>query len=127
MREAAPWRRDAMALYRGMHLAALDAAYNNGAAVTDSEDWLTRWRELSAAVRSSSHARLDVPYGSRTRARFDYFTSGAVRPPLFVFIHGGYWQRNDKNMFAFVAEGPRAHGIDVALLGYTLAPQARLT
>jgi len=30
-------------------------------------------------------------------------------------------------MFAFLANGPRAHGIDVALVGYTLAPEARLT
>jgi arylformamidase len=127
MTEAPARPRDAIAIYRGMDRPALDAAYNNGAAVTDSEDWLTRWRELSAAVRSSPYARLDIPYGSRARARFDYFTSGAARSPLFVFIHGGYWQRNDKDMFAFLADGPRAHGIDVAIVGYTLAPEARLT
>ena len=45
---------------------------------------------------------------------------------MFVFIHGGYWQRNDKEMFAFVADGPCPHGIDVAVIGYTLAPEARL-
>jgi arylformamidase len=117
----------ANAIYRGMDRAALDAAYNNGAAVADSPDWLTRWRERSAAVRSSPQARLDIPFGSRPRARFDYFPAGETRPPLFVFIHGGYWQRNDKDMFAFLADGPRAHGIDVAVLGYTLAPDVRLT
>ena len=117
----------ATAIYRGMDRAALDAAYNNSAAVADSPDWLARWQELSAAVRSGPRARLDIAYASRPRARFDYFASGALKPPLFVFIHGGYWQRNDKDMFAFVADGPRAHGIDVALVGYTLAPQARLT
>jgi arylformamidase len=117
----------ATAIYRGMDRATLDAAYNNGAAVADSENWLARWRELSAAVRSSPGARLDISYASRPRARFDYFPSGSARPPLFVFIHGGYWQRNDKDMFAFLADGPRAHGIDVAVVGYTLAPQARLT
>jgi arylformamidase len=82
---------------------------------------------LSTAVRASPRARLDIPYGSRPRARFDYFPAGAARAPLFVFIHGGYWQRNDKDIFAFLAEGPRAHGIDVAVVGYTLAPEARLT
>jgi len=117
----------ATAIYRGMDRAALDAAYNNGAAVADSADWLARWRELSAAVRASPRARLDSSYGSRPRARFDYFPCGAARAPLFVFIHGGYWQRNDKDMFAFLADGPRAHGIDVAVVGYTLAPEARLT
>jgi len=117
----------AAAIYRGMDRAALDAAYNNGAAVADSPDWLARWQELSAAVRSGPRARLDIPYARRPRARFDYFASGAGKPPLFVFIHGGYWQRNDKDMFAFLADGPRAYGIDVAVVGYTLAPQARLT
>ena len=58
---------------------------------------------------------------------FDYLPAGIPNAPLFVFIHGGYWQRNDKEYFSFVAEGPRAHGVDVAVLGYTLAPAARLT
>jgi arylformamidase len=115
------------ALYRGMDRAALDAAYNNSAAVADSPQWLARWRERSAVIRAEPNARLDVAYGARPRARLDYFPTGAARAPLFVFIHGGYWQRNDKDTFAFVADGPRPHGIDVALVGYTLAPDVRLT
>jgi len=117
----------ATVIYRGMDRPALDAAYNNGAAVADSPDWLARWRERSAMVRARPRARLDIPYGMRPRARFDYFPSGVARAPLFVFIHGGYWQRNDKNMFAFLVDGPGAHGINVAVVGYTLAPDARLT
>ena len=116
----------AKAIYRGMDRAALDAAYNNATAVADSQDFIARWREGSAAVRSGPRARLDIPYGSRPRARIDYFSAGSAKAPLFVFIHGGYWQRNDKDTFAFVAEGPRAHGIDVALVGYSLAPEVRL-
>jgi arylformamidase len=118
----------AAALYRGLDRAALDAAYNNSEAVADSPQWLARWRERSAILRgAAAQARLiDLPYGSRPRARLDYFPAGTAQPPLFVFIHGGYWQRNDKDMFAFIADGPRAHGIDVAVVGYTLAPQARL-
>ncbi|HXW24491.1 MAG TPA: alpha/beta hydrolase [Xanthobacteraceae bacterium] len=114
-------------LYRGMDRAALDAAYNNAAAVADSQEWLARWRARSAAVRAEPTARLDVAYGARPRAKLDYFPAGPARAPLFAFIHGGYWQRNEKETFAFAADGPRPHGIDVALLGYTLAPQARLT
>jgi arylformamidase len=114
------------AIYRGMDRAALDAAYNNAAAVADSQDWVQRWRERSAKVRAGAGARLDIAYGPRPRNRLDYFSSGAARAPVFVFIHGGYWQRNEKEAFAFVAEGPRAHGIDVVLVGYTLAPEVRL-
>jgi arylformamidase len=88
---------------------------------------MARGRERSAAVRAGPGARLDIPYGGRPRERLDYFSSGTKKPPLFVFIHGGYWQRNDKDMFALVADGPRPHGIDVALVGYTLAPEVRLT
>jgi arylformamidase len=117
----------AAAVYRGMDRAALDAAYNNSAAVSDSAQWVSRWRDQSAAVRAMPQARLDVPYGVRPRERIDYFACGAAKAPLFAFIHGGYWQRNEKETFAFVAEGPRAHGIDVATLGYTLAPDASLT
>ena len=92
-------------IYRGMDRHALDAAYNNSVAVADSPQWLERWRARSKELRAGTHARLDVPYGKRPRERLDYFTSGAQRPPLFVFIHGGYWQRNDKEMFAFVCDG----------------------
>ena len=115
-------------VYRGMDRATLDAAYNNSVAVADSPQWLARWRERSAALRAATQDRLlDISYGNRPRARLDYFSAGCTQAPLFVFIHGGYWQRNDKEMFAFVADGPCLHGIDVAVIGYTLAPEARLT
>ena len=115
------------AIYRGMDRATLDAAYNNGAAVADRADWIARWKEKSAQVRAASGARLDVAYGPRPRERFDYLPSGTAKAPLLMFIHGGYWQSNEKDMFAFVSEGPRARGIDVAMLGYTLAPDVTLT
>jgi arylformamidase len=128
MTETAERPAAAKAIYRGMDRAALDAAYNNSLAVPDSAERMARGRERSAVVRANTSPRLlDVAYGSRPRERLDYFPSGATKPPLVVFIHGGYWQRNDKDMFAFLADGPRAHGIDVAVVGYTLAPDVRLT
>jgi arylformamidase len=114
------------AIYRGMSRAALDAAYNNSAAVVDSAAWVGRWRERSAALRARPDARLDVAYGPAPRMRFDYFPCGKTGAPVFVFIHGGYWQRNEKETFGFVAEGPRPHGIDVVVVGYTLAPDKRM-
>jgi arylformamidase len=110
-----------------MDRATLDAAYNNSAAVTDSAEWLAAWRRRSVVIRARHGVQLDIPYGKQERARFDYFPAGGAGAPLFVFIHGGYWQRNDKEIFSFVAEGPLAYGIDVVILGYTLAPTARLS
>jgi len=113
-------------IYRGMTRAQLDDAYNNGKAVADSPQWLVKWVERSAESRRRSGAVLGTAYGPRERQRFDYFPSGRVHAPLFVFIHGGYWVRNAIEMFSFLAEGPNARGIDFAALGYTLAPEVRL-
>jgi arylformamidase len=114
------------AIYRGMDRATLDAAYNNTAAVADSAAWTEGWRQRSAVVRKRPDAKLGIAYGPRERQRIDYFPSGKAKAPLFVFIHGGYWVRNSIDMFSFLAEGPLAHGIDVAVIGYTLAPDATL-
>jgi arylformamidase len=115
------------AIYRGMDRVALDAAYDNTGAVADVQDYRERWWKVSAALRAAAPSRCDLRYGERPRATLDYFPGGAKGGPLFVFIHGGYWQRNEKERFSFTALGPLAHGINVAVPGYTLAPDARLT
>jgi pimeloyl-ACP methyl ester carboxylesterase len=66
-----------------MDRAALDAAYNNSAAVKNSAQIVAGWQQRSARVR-------------------------------------------EKETFTFVVPGPLAHGISVALVGYTLAPEKRM-
>lgn len=114
-------------IWRGMTRAELDAAYNNSAAVAHSTATRDRWAARSAKLRAADGETLDLAYGPKPRNKIDLFKSGAPEAPLFVFIHGGYWQRNEKETFACMAEGPLAHGFDVALIGYTLAPDATLT
>ena len=113
--------------WRTMDRATLGAAYDNGAAVATSAGSLARWRSLSAIVRSEQPATLDLAYGPLPRNRMDVFACGREDAPLFAFIHGGYWMRNSKEAFACVALGPLALGLDVATIGYTLAPEASLT
>jgi arylformamidase len=36
---------------------------------------------------------------------------------MFVHIHGGYWQRGSKEIFACLSEGPLARGWSAALCG----------
>jgi arylformamidase len=108
-----------------MEKAALDAAYNNGAAVADSPKIVAGWEARSARLRAAHPDGMDLLYGHNERNRIDYFAARRDGPVL-VFIHGGYWQNRAKELFAFVAEGPLAWGINVALVGYTLAPQKRL-
>jgi acetyl esterase/lipase len=108
-----------------MDRAALDAAYNNGAAVPNSAQIAADWQRRSDALRAAHSPTMDMRYGEAERNRIDYFEAkeGA---PLLVFIHGGYWQSRAKELFAFLARGPLAHGINIALIGYTLAPEKRL-
>lgn len=118
--------------WRAMSRSELDAAYNNVAAVPDSAAWLARWKERSQALRDRQPELLDLRYGERERNCIDVFRSEPASryddaAPLFVFIHGGYWQRNSKEVFSCMAEGLLAHGVDVALPAYTLAPEASLT
>jgi len=108
-----------------MDRAALDAAYNSGAAVTDSASIVAGWEARSTRFRAAHPEGMDLRYGKDERNRIDFFAARRDGPVL-AFIHGGYWQMRAKEVFAFVAEGPLAWGINVALVGYTLAPQKRL-
>jgi arylformamidase len=114
-------------IWHGMTRAQLDAAYNNTAAVRNSADKLADWTERSRRVRAERSELLDLEYGRRPRNRIDIFRCGKAHAPLLVYIHGGYWQRNAKEFFACLVEGPIARGFDAALVGYTLAPEETLT
>ena len=113
-------------MYRGMDRAALDAAYNNGAAVKESAQIVAGWEARSAKLRAAHPEGIDLRYGPDERNRIDYFAARRDGPVL-MFIHGGYWQARAKEVFSFIAEGPLAWGINVALVGYTLAPQKPLS
>lgn len=104
---------------------ALDSGLNNGAAVAGSGNMVEGWEKLSAEMRSRHGAHLDLQYGPRERNRID-FLKAAPNAPTLLFIHGGYWQMRSKSAFTLFAAGPMAHGINVALIGYTLAPDATL-
>src|SRR5689334_13666537 len=106
-----------MNLYRGMDRAALDAAYNNSAAVGNSTALMANLRARSDALRSEMPRHIDLRYGAAPRNRIDYFPV-AQRGPVLVFVHGGYWQMRAKEDFSVLARGPLAHGIAVAMVGY---------
>ena len=65
---------------------------------------------------ATARARRSICSCPRARKRHDR------RPPLLVFIHGGYWQSRDRKDFSFVAERLVEAGAAVALVGYDLAP-----
>jgi arylformamidase len=111
--------------WRKMSQQERDLGLNNGVAVAGSADIVAGWDRLSADMRRRYPAHLDLRYGPRERNRIDFLKVRDEGPTL-LFIHGGYWQNRAKETFALFAEGPLAYGINVALIGYTLAPDATL-
>jgi len=111
--------------WRKMSRDEVDRGLNNGAAVATSADIIAGWEKRSAVLRQRHPQHLDLRYGPRERNRID-FLKAADKAPTLLFIHGGYWQHRAKEIFALVAEGPMADSINVALIGYTLAPDATL-
>jgi acetyl esterase/lipase len=111
--------------WRSMSQHDRDLGLNNSTAVAGSTEIVTGWEQRSAELRQRHPAYLDLRYGPRERNRIDFIKAGENAPTL-LFIHGGYWQARSKEVFTIFAEGPMAHGINVALIGYTLAPDATL-
>lgn len=115
-------------LYRGMDKAALDVAYNNGAAVgiERRDRYLADWTARTASLAAKLEAQRDLRYGDGARHRIDFIPCGRTQRPTLFFIHGGYWQMSDKENYGCIAEGPIAQGVNVALVEYTLAPAIRM-
>ena len=105
----------------------LHAAYDNAAVVPEASAFIARWTERSRALRAQRPASLDIPYGAGERRRWDIFPAASPGAPCFVFIHGGYWQKNGRESFACMAQAFLAHGWSAALPSHTLAPDASLT
>ena len=115
--QAPDWRR--------LSRDELDRGLNNGEAVPGSAEIIAGWDRRSAELRRQHGDHLDLRYGPRERNRIDFLGVSQGGPTL-LFIHGGYWQGRAKENFTLFAEGAMAHGINVALTGYTLAPDATL-
>ena len=113
-----------MPIFRDYDQAALDAQYNNRAAVADSARYIERWPAASKAARERLGGTLDLAYGPHPRHRLDIFPAKGGKAPVLAFIHGGYWQSLDKSVFSFVASPFVEAGVTVAMLGYPIAPEA---
>ena len=94
----------------------------------DYAPFLERYRSESALALRTLAVQRDLSYGDASRALIDYFPppAAAHRPGLLVYFHGGYWQELSKEESAFLAPAWHAAGFAHAVVGYRLAPAARL-
>jgi arylformamidase len=115
-------------VYLDYDAATLFAEYNNRGKVSDYEDYASDWDKRSEAARANlSNPSIGLTYGDGPRETFDLFLPENDNPPLFAFIHGGYWQWNNKDSYAFLAEPFVEAGIAFANVEYALCPDVDLT
>ena len=109
-------------VFRGYGQSELDRQYNNRRRFPRYEELFQSWREWSAAARTRFRASLDLPYGSKPTERLDVFPADRAMAPIYVFLHGGYWQSLDKRDYSFVAEGMIPNGVTSVVPNFALAP-----
>lgn len=121
----------ASAIYRHYDQQALDAAYNNRAAVPAHPEILARWERDSRTARETTACKLDLPYGPTERQKLDVFLPAGRAPragwPALVFFHGGYWQGLHKDSFSFLAPHFTSEGIALVTPTYELCPTVTMT
>lgn len=112
-----------------MKITDWDDAYANRAHVPEAQTLIDSWPVRAAAYRAerAGRAQLDLSYGPSERQRFDLFLPDGAPRGLVVFVHGGYWMAFGKDDWSHLAEGACTAGWAVAIPGYTLAPDARIS
>ncbi len=110
-------------VFREYDRAALDAQYNNRAAVPEHVEHLARWQQDSQLALSKLDHELDVAYGASSSETLDVFTANTAKPSAVqVFFHGGYWMSRDKADFRFLARAFVPAGAACVLVNYALIP-----
>ena len=104
-----------------------DDEFANGAYIPGSEGLPALWAANAAAYRRAVRIDEDIPYGPSARERLDLIWPDGPCRGLVVLVHGGFWLRFFKSDWTDLAEGARANGWAVALPGYVLAPEARIS
>ncbi|WP_246249321.1 alpha/beta hydrolase [Chelativorans alearense] len=110
-------------LYRGMDRATLEREYNARESIASFDAEHARYVVESERVKQNLAAVRDIVYDLWSDERLDLYRAGGGSP-VFLWIHGGYWRSGSKEDNAFAAGGLTAHGISVAVMNCTLAPEA---
>lgn len=110
----------------GYQVIDWDDAYENGGHIAGGAEFIPAWESLAAAFRQAINHEPDIVYGESPREIYDLFAPPGVSNGLFVFVHGGYWQRFDKSYWSHLAQGALARGWTVIMPSYPLCPDVSI-
>lgn len=83
--------------------------------------------DVSEKNRQELNCEVDVEYGSDDSEKFDIYGDDLPEDaPLFVYVHGGYWQMLSKKDSAYCAKPLVQKGYRVIVLDYELCPTITL-
>ncbi len=94
--------------------------------VVDVEQIMQNWEQMSASYLKRANIERNISYGASARERLDFFKPANVGAPVLIYIHGGYWQSLDKDIYAFSLEPLVSAGALVASINYTFCPEVTL-
>lgn len=113
-------------VYGDFTQAEINFQYSPRAQAPDHEQYFQLWRVSGPAYQKNRVA--EVWFGESPGQSFDLFLpKGVEKPPLHLFIHGGYWQALDKRNHAHMADALLKAGIAVAMVNYDLMPDVDLS
>ncbi|MBX9760806.1 MAG: alpha/beta hydrolase [Beijerinckiaceae bacterium] len=120
-------KADDAIVFAGYTRAQLATQMSPRGQVPDMGAVFAKWTQEGAAARARLGGGLDIAYGPHRDQVLDlYRPAGAQRPPVWVFIHGGYWQASTKDQHAQFCTGMVCAGFAVANIDYALAPETPL-
>lgn len=83
--------------------------------------------DVSDKNRKELNCDLNVEYGSEDSEKFDIYGDDLPEDaPLFVYVHGGYWQMLSKKESAYCVRPLVQKGYRVIVLDYELCPKITL-
>ena len=107
----------------------LDDDYANAAYIEGADQFPPRWQSAAAAFRKKLgfRAQKNISYGPTDREVYDFFEPEGVSRGTVIFVHGGYWKAFAPSDWSHLAAGALARGYAVAMVGYDLCPDVRVT
>ena len=81
----------------------------------------------SRRVHETIPCDLHISYGERSGEKYDIFGAEnlPLNSPIFIYIHGGYWQALDRSISAYCVPPLYNAGCVVVIVGYDLAPTGK--
>lgn len=116
-------------IYRNFDQQQLDHEYDGSSHV--SAEYLANlrkvWQAQSEEARATLSCDLDLEYGDSAGQQLDIFRPAAAgKSPVQIYIHGGYWSSNDKNVCSYTALGLTRLGFATVVVNYDLVPVVRI-